>query len=133
MAFEVVDAAERSAVDPGERLGGLDADQKRAHEPRSLCHRDAVEVSERHAGVAERPSDHRHHDLEMPPRGKLWHHAAIGSVHVVLRGHHAREDLAPAVEHGGRSLIAGCLDAQHDHSFSPFLLHRRRSAPSSNS
>ena len=106
VTFEMIDAAEGSAVHPGERLGGLHADEERAHEPRPLGHRDAVEVTEGHARLGEGLADHGHDHLEVSARGELRHHAAVGRVDVVLRGDDAPQHLALAVEDGGRRLVA---------------------------
>ncbi len=131
VAFEVVDAHDRRAVHPGQRLGRRAADEERADEPGPLGHRDAVEIAQPHPGLRERPANDGHDHLEVAARGELGHDAAVGGVDIVLGGDDAREHLAPAVEHGGGGLVARRLDAEHDHVVfvsSPALL---MNAPSS--
>ena len=127
VALEMVDADQRQAVHPCQRLGQRAADQQRAHQTGALRHRQAVEIAEAHAGLGQRLLDDRHDDLDVPPRGELRHHAAVGRVDVVLRGDHARQH-APAVdEHGGRRLVARALDPEHElpHPGSPYSLAPR--------
>ena len=66
MALEMVHADQRLLVHPGERLGHRAADQERAHESRPLGHGDAVEIGQRHTGVAEGLGDDGRDDLEVP-------------------------------------------------------------------
>ena len=105
MALEVVHADERLLVHPRERLGHGAANQERAHQSRPLGHGDAVETGQRHASVAEGLGNDRGDDLEVPARGQLGNHAAVGRVNGVLRGHDARNNTAAVGEDRGRPLV----------------------------
>ena len=55
--------------------------------------------------------------VDMGARGDLRHHAAETGVLLGLRAHHVGQDPARSVrlalDHGGRGLVAGGLDAQN--------------------
>src|SRR5262249_40944623 len=52
--LQMVDPDEGQPVGVGEGLGGRQPDEERAHEPGPVRHRQAVEVPQAHAGLAER-------------------------------------------------------------------------------
>src|SRR5262249_24877800 len=85
-----------------------------------------VEIAEPHACLAKRPLEHRHDYLEMTPRGELGNHAAVGGVHVVLRGDHARQHATSVGEHCGRRLVTRALDPEHHHRTAPPEFSTRR-------
>jgi len=85
VAFEVVDADQRPAREPGEPLGGLHPDEQRADEPRPAGHGDGVEVGEAHARLDERLVDDRQHLHHVVARGELGDDPAPAPVHLDLR------------------------------------------------
>jgi hypothetical protein len=67
VTLEVIHADERLAVHPRQRLRQRGSDEQRAHQPRSVGHRDPVDLGKPHTRLAERPLDDRHDDLDMTP------------------------------------------------------------------
>jgi len=51
----------------------------------------------------------------MLPGRELGHDAAEGSVNVVLRRDHVRENATTVFDDGRRSLVAGALDTEQEH------------------
>ena len=60
VAVQVVHRHERQAAGKRDRLGGREADEQGADQPRPLGHGDGIEIRERHARLGERLLDHRH-------------------------------------------------------------------------
>ena len=110
--LEVIDGDERQSPRPRDRLGGRQADEQRAHEPRALRHADAIEVVEPDTRVLERSSDDRRNELEVASRGDLGNDAAEPRVKLGLRGDDRRQHRAVARDDRGRGLVARGLDAE---------------------
>ena len=106
MTVEVVDGDERQAPRPRDRLGGREADEQRAHEPRALRHADAVDVREAEPGIVERRANDGRDQLEVASRRDLGHDAAEPRVQVRLRGDDRREQLALPRDDGRGGLVA---------------------------
>ncbi len=119
VTLEVVDGHQGPPARVGDRLGRRAADEERADEPGPVGHREAVHVVEPHPGRLQRAPHHRHQHLQVPPRGQLGHHAAVGCVHVVLRGDDAGEHLPASVHHRSGGLVTRGLDAEDDHRVAP--------------
>ena len=115
VALEVIDADERNAARPGERLARREADEERADQPGPGRRRDEADVLEPDARGRERLLERGRQVLEVRARRDLGHDAAVARVRRELRGDHVREHPALAVEHGDRRLVAGGLDAEDDH------------------
>ena len=115
MAFEVVDRDERYASGVSDRFRERHSDDKRADEPRSLGHGESVDVRKPERCVFERAIDDRSDRLQMLPGRELGYDAAKGSVNVVLRCDHVRENATTVFDDGRRSLVARALDAEKEH------------------
>jgi len=101
-----------------ERFRVQDADQERAHEPRSLGDGDRVHGAPVDARLREGPLHDGGEGGEVRAAGQLGDHAAEHAVHVLRQDDEARELRRPsrpvAHEHRGRGLVAGGLDPQDD-------------------
>jgi hypothetical protein len=114
----VVHRDERAAQRERERFRERHADQERPDQPRSLRHRNRIDVFELCPGGLER----RPHDAadvaDMLARRELGHHASPLAMDGRLRGHDIRADGPDAVLFGddrrGRFVARG-LDAEHQH------------------
>ena len=114
MAVEVVDGGERQPAGGGERLGGRDADQQRADQPRALGDRYELDVVEGGLRAGERVVDDGVDELEVVARGDLRHDAAEAVVHPLARDH-VRADLAGSGDDRGAGVVAGGLERE-DHA-----------------
>src|SRR5262249_41110776 len=103
-----------------QRLGRLDADQQRTHEPRPARHGDAVQVGEPDARVGDGAPEHGRDGRDVLARRDLGHDAAVLGVHEDL----GRDDVgahAPTIlDDGRRRLVARGLDPQDQHSLRGF-------------
>ena len=70
-----------------------------------MGHRDAVEVGQPHARLAQRPLDDGDDHFQVAARGELGDDAAVGSVHGVLGGDDAGAHAAAVLEDGRRGLV----------------------------
>ena len=120
MRLEVIDRDQRLLRHQRDRLGGGEPDDHAADQAGPGGGRDAVELAKVHAGFGHRLGDDQVERLDMGARGDLRHHAAEGGVRVDLREHHVgADDARPGVgplDHRRRGLVAGRLDAEHNHS-----------------
>jgi hypothetical protein len=57
--------------------------------------------------LSHRLGHYRFHRLNMSTRRQLGHHAAISSMHIVLRVQHTRQQAALTTHHGGRRFVTG--------------------------
>ena len=96
MAFDMVDRDEGHASGVSDRFRERHSDDERADEPGPLGHGDSVDVRKPKRRVFERAIDDRSDRLQMLPGRELGYDAAEGSVNVVLRRDHVREN-APTV------------------------------------
>ena len=112
MAFEVVDPDERLAVDPGQGLGEVDADQERAGQARAVGDGHRVDVADGHAGVGQRLVEDRHDPAQVGPGGDLRDDAARRGVEGHLAGDDVGVDPPAALDQGDAGLVAGRLDGQ---------------------
>ncbi len=117
--LEMIDRDQRLLGDQRDRLGGGEPDDDAADQPGPGGDRDAVELAERQPGIVHRLGDDHVERLDMGARRDLRHHAAEGRVLVDLRQHDIGQNLArPGLEpldHRRRGLVAGRLDAEHNH------------------
>ncbi len=117
--LEVVHRDQRLLLDQRDRLGGGQSDDHAADQPGAGRGRNAVELVEVAPGLPHRPADQQVEDLHMGARRDLGYHAAERRMVGDLREHDVRPDLAAPVrqplDHRGRGLVAGRLDAEDDH------------------
>ena len=129
MRLQVIDRDQRLLGYERDRLGGGEPDDHAADQPGPGGGRDPVELGEAHAGCGHRLGDDQVERFDMGARGDLRHHPAEGGVCLDLREHHVgADDARPGVRplhHCRRGLIAGRLDAEHEHRG----LHLRRGTP----
>jgi hypothetical protein len=71
VALEVVDPDERLAVNPGQRLGGVDPDEERPGEARSVGDGDRIDVGDGGSGVGEGGIEDGQDPAEVGPRRDL--------------------------------------------------------------
>jgi hypothetical protein len=113
VTLEVVDGDQRQPAGRGQRLGGGDADEQRAHEAGALGDRDAVDAVEGRLRLRQRVVDDRVDELEVVARRDLRHHAAEAVVDA-LGGDDVGEYLAAVADDGGTGVVAGSLERE-DH------------------
>jgi len=77
VTVEVVDRDKCCRVRGRDRLRRHKPDQEGSDEPRTLGHRDDVDLRHVRAGTAQRIVDHRPDQIEVLAGGDLGHHAAI--------------------------------------------------------
>ena len=109
---EVVDRDERQPARPRDRLRRAEPDEQRADQAGPLRHGDPVDVVEGDAGLAERLTDHRRHELEMPPRRNLRNHSAVARMEVGLGRDDVRANLACVGDDRGSGLVAARLESE---------------------
>ncbi len=109
---EVVDPVDRLVQRERERLGGRDADEQRAREPRARRHGERVDVRQRDSGVGARTADRGHHRLEVRTARHLGHHAAEPRVLLHAAGDRVGEQ-GRAPDDADPRLVARGLDAEH--------------------
>ena len=90
MALQVVDAHHGDAPTQGERLGGGDADQERAHQTRPGGDRNSGQVAAGDSGLGEGPLDNRRHRFEVGAAGQLRDDPTERGVQVDLACDHRR-------------------------------------------
>ena len=115
VAREVVHGDERLAVDEGDALGRLHADEQGAHEARAVRDRDGVEGRIVHPRLGHRSRHDRADVLDVVAGSQLRHHPAERAVDGGLAGDDAGEDQATVFDDRRRRLVAGRLDAQDPH------------------
>ena len=71
------------------------------------------------AGLDQRLIEHRHDVDDVGARRQLGHHAAVGSVHVVLRRDHVGQRAHAVLDHRRGGLVARALEAEHPHHLLP--------------
>ena len=111
MTHEVVDAHERKPARPRQALRHLHADEQRAHEARTVGHRDAVDRIPRDGGLGERLPHDRASVAKVIARRELGDHSVVRSVQAYLTLHDVRKDAPRVVDDGRARLVAGRLDA----------------------
>ena len=111
----MVDADDRLAERVAQRLGGLDADEQRAHQARAGGDGDAVEVGELDAGLGGRATQDRHDGGDVLARRHLGHDAAVLRVHLDLRRHDVGTDPASVLDDRRGSFVAGGFDSENEH------------------
>ena len=112
VALEVVDPDERHVVDPGERLGEVDADQQRAGQARSVGDRDRVDVVPGRAGVGPRLVEDRHDPAQVGAGGDLGHDPAGRGVERDLRGDDVGVDPPAVLDQRDARLVARRFDGE---------------------
>ena len=115
MPLEMVDRQERQAARRGDGLGGHDADEDAADQPRPGGRRNPVQIAELESRLFEGAGHQGVQMLQVGPGGDLGHHPAEGPVLVELREHQVGMDAPPVVDHGRRGFVARGLDPEHDH------------------
>ena len=117
--LEMVDRHQRLAGDQRDRLGGGQPHDHAADQAGPGGGGDAVEIGEAHARLLHRLRDDQVERLDVGARGDLRHHAAERRVLLDLRQHDVGADAAGPghrpLDHRRRGLVAGRLDAEHDH------------------
>ena len=102
----MVDRDQRLVRGHRQRLGRHQTDHHAADQTGARRRRNRIDLIERHAGIGQRGRDHRRQPLGMGARGDLGNDAAIGAVHVVLRGDALGENDAFAGHKRGGRLVA---------------------------
>ena len=108
----MVDRVERNTARPREPLRGACADEQASDQPRAHARRDAVDIADSDACLAQRALDHRDQPLEMRAACDLGHDAAELAVKLVLRRHNARAHAQRVVDDRRRGLVTGTFDAE---------------------
>ena len=119
VAGEVVHRHERTIEGERERLGELNADEKRTDEAGTLSDGDGVERLEVGLGGIERRPDDAADVADVLARRELGHHTAPLAMDGDLRGDDVRPDRPRAAglgDHGRRGFVTRGLDAE-DHHF----------------
>ena len=114
VAFEVIHGDQRLAQRLRQHFAVRDADQQRAHQPRTARHRDRVQILQRDSGLLQRFAHHRNDLTQVFARGQLRHHAAIFPVNRDLRCDDAGENRIAARDYGSGSLVARRLNPQNN-------------------
>ena len=121
MRFEMVDRDQRLVADQRDRLGGGQADDHAADQAGPGGGGNAVDLVEAVAGLAHRLGDDVVEHLDMGARGDLRHHAAECGVLVTwlstILDRIRAAAVVVALDHRGGGLVAGRLDAEHNHCF----------------
>ena len=112
MAFKVVHTDEGQAGRVCRAFRESKAYDERAHKPWSLRGRDRGEVCPRQTRSGERLVRDGHDRLHVLARGNLGDDATEARMEVYLAGHHAGQDVAPAVDDGNGRLVAGTFDGK---------------------
>ena len=117
MRLQMIDRDQRQLVHERQSLGGRDADQQAADQPRPGRHRHSVKLVQADTRLAHSLGNDLVEALHVRPRGNLRHHAAVAAVLLPLRAHDVGQD-APAPVRGTRHdrrrrLVAARLDAEH--------------------
>ena len=119
MRFEMIDRDKRRAMHQCDRLRRRQPDDDAADQARAGRGRDAAERRIADPRLFHRRFDDAVEQVDMGARGDLRHHAAVRRVVLDLRvddiGQNAAGTVLGPLDHGGGGLIAGCLDAQHQH------------------
>ncbi len=113
--FEMVDPDERKVVGISQALRGVDADQQRSCEPRTVCYGDSAELLPANTGLHHSGVNDGNNRLQMLARCNLWHNATVAGVHLGLRSHGIRENLVAVFNNGRRRLVARCFYAEYQH------------------
>ncbi len=112
VALDVIDADQRHVQAHREHLGGADADQQSADQPRRIVDGDAADVFEAYRRLLQRLVDDRQQTLQMGAGGDLRHDAAEAGVQIGLRGDDAGENHQLVGEDGRRRFVTGGFDGQ---------------------
>lgn len=112
MPLQVVDAQQGQAGHQRQALGEIDADQQRAHQPRSLGDGDGVKGVIAQRGLPQRFCDNGADSFGMGAGGELGEDAAILGVQVNLRGDDSAFDVVPVLDDGGGGFVAGGFDGE---------------------
>ncbi len=118
VAFEMVDGDERLAGGPGDPLRRHRADDQPADQAGTGGSRDAIDLGEVDASLAERQRHQGIEMVEMRPRGDLRHDPAIGRVLGQLGVDQVRPDLRARRwrrDNRSRRLVAAGFEAEDDH------------------
>src|SRR6185437_3479411 len=121
MRFQMIDRNQRLALYQRNRFRGGQPDDHAADQPGAGSGGDAIDHVVATIGLAHGLADDEVEHLDMGAGGNLWHHAAESGMLADLRQYDIGQDLAASVvgtlDHSGRSLVTGRLDAENDHIF----------------
>ncbi len=119
MRLQMVHGDQGLLVDQRDRLGGDQAHNHAADQPRSGRRCNTVKSAELSAGIGHGGRDDAIESLHMGAGGDFRHHAAECGMLSDLRQHHIRANRGAAVivafHHGGCRFIAGRFYAEHKH------------------
>ena len=117
--FEMIDREQRLAVHECDRLRGGEADDHAADEAGTGGGGDPVELDKAFSRRAHRLGDDHVERLDVGARSDFRHHAAECGVLRDLREHNIGQDFSRTrlgpLDHRRRGLVAGRLDAEHEH------------------
>jgi len=87
MPLDMIDAQQRFFTPGGHALGRIYAHQQRAHQSRTACNRDAIQIVHAQMRFLQRRIDNAVNHVHMPPGSHLRKDAPIAPVNINLRGH----------------------------------------------
>ncbi len=111
----MIDADERNAAGPGQRLARREADEERADQPGPRRRGHEARVLESNVRGGERLLERGRQVFEVRPRRHLGHDPAVARMSQKLRRNDVGEHPALAVENGDGRLVARGLDTEDDH------------------
>ena len=126
MAFQMVDRNERPVACQRQRLTHGDADDHATDQAGAAGRRDAVELVEADVRLRQRLAHQPIEMVEMGARRDLGHHPPERTMLLELREHQRGADESRVGHHRRRGLVAGCLDAEHDHDANLRPISERR-------
>ena len=111
--LQVIDADEGFPQREGDGLGGVQPGNQRTGQTGAVGDRHHVHVLQPQPAGLHRLLQHRRQVADVLPRGHLRHHAAVPGMQLRLRRDDVGTQHPPVLHNPGRSLVAGCFDAQN--------------------
>ena len=112
VAVQVIDRRQREPQRPRQRLRRGEPDEERPDQPGPARDRDALDVRQLGARLAERLAEDRRHELEVPARRDLGDDAAVAGVQVGLRRDDVGADLAVVGDESRGGLVTRRLEPE---------------------
>ena len=113
MCLHMVDRDQRFVPGKAKTLGGADAHQQAADQPRRMGDGNGLQIGAADGGAIQGFGHHGVERLDVRPGGNFRHHAAVFGVQIDLRGNHAGMHPAAVLDDGRRRFIASGFDAEN--------------------